>query len=86
MDDNKLRLTMKILKMLGILVLTVLFLAKPMTGWGGDTNSAMATPPKSSARVVSTVGTEAAFLSSIARTETVALAVLAAFAYARGEL
>jgi YHS domain-containing protein len=37
---------MKTLKMLGILALTVPFLALPLTGRAADTNSAAATPPK----------------------------------------
>ena len=37
---------MKTLKMLGILALTVPFLALPLTGRAGDTNSAASTPPK----------------------------------------
>jgi YHS domain-containing protein len=37
---------MKTLKMLGILALTVPFLALPLAGVAADTNSAAATPPK----------------------------------------
>ena len=37
---------MKTLKMLGILALTVPFLALPLAVQAGDTNSAAATPPK----------------------------------------
>ena len=37
---------MKTLKMLGILALTVPFLALPLAGRAGDTNSAASTPPK----------------------------------------
>ena len=37
---------MKTLKMLGILALTVPFLALPLAGLAADTNSAAATPPK----------------------------------------
>jgi YHS domain-containing protein len=46
MDDIMLKLTMKTLKMLAALTLTVPFLALPLTGWAADTNSAAATPPK----------------------------------------
>jgi len=46
MDDIMLKLTMKTLKMLRILALTVPFLALPLAGWAADTNSAAATPPK----------------------------------------
>jgi hypothetical protein len=46
MGDIMLKLTMKTLKMLRILALTVPFLALPLAGLGADTNSAAATPPK----------------------------------------
>ncbi len=46
MDDIMLKLTMKTLKMLGILALTVPFLALPLASVAGDTNSVAATPPK----------------------------------------
>jgi YHS domain-containing protein len=46
MDVVKLTLTMKTLKMLRILALTVPFLALPLAGQAADTNSAAATPPK----------------------------------------
>jgi YHS domain-containing protein len=41
-----LTLTMKTLKMLKVLVLTVPFLALPLAGRADDTNSAASTPPK----------------------------------------
>ncbi len=46
MGVNLLTFTMKTLKMLKILALTVPFLALPLTGRAADTNSAAATPPK----------------------------------------
>jgi YHS domain-containing protein len=46
MDDIMLKLTMKTLKMLRILALTVPFLALPLADVAADTNSAAATPPK----------------------------------------
>ena len=46
MDDIMLKLTMKTLKVLRILALTVPFLALPLAGVAADTNSAAATPPK----------------------------------------
>ena len=46
MDDVMLKLTMKILKMLRVLALTVPFLALPLAGVADDTNSAASTPPK----------------------------------------
>ena len=45
MNDKMLKLTMKTLKMLGILALTVPFLALPLASLAADTNSAAATPP-----------------------------------------
>ena len=47
MGDGLIELTMKTLKMLRILALTIPFLALPLTGLAADTNSAAATtPPK----------------------------------------
>ena len=46
MDDIMLELTMKTLKMLRVLALTVPFLALPLAGRAGDTNSAASTPSK----------------------------------------
>ncbi|MGA3163956.1 MAG: hypothetical protein ABSD77_07170 [Verrucomicrobiota bacterium] len=46
MDDIMLKVTMKTLKMLAALTLTIPFLAMPLTGRAGDTNSAASTPPK----------------------------------------
>jgi YHS domain-containing protein len=46
MNDIMLKLTMKTLKMLAALTLSVPFLALPLTGRAGDTNSAASTPPK----------------------------------------
>lgn len=46
MDDIVMKLTMKKLKMLAALTLTIPLLALPSTGRAGDTNSAAATPPK----------------------------------------
>ena len=46
MDDIMLKLTMKTLKILAALTLTVPFLALPLAGRAGDTNSAASKPPK----------------------------------------
>lgn len=46
MGDSLIELTMKTLKMLRILALTIPFLALPLAGRAADTNSAAATPPK----------------------------------------
>ena len=46
MGDIVIKLTVKTLKILAALTLTVPFLALPLTGLAGDTNSAAATPPK----------------------------------------
>jgi len=46
MGDILMQLTMKTLKTLRILALTIPFLALPLTGRAADTNSAATTPPK----------------------------------------
>jgi YHS domain-containing protein len=46
MDDMIFKLTMKTLKMLAALTLTVPLFALPMTSRAADTNAAAATPPK----------------------------------------
>ena len=46
MGESLIELTMKTLKMLRILALTVPFLTLPLAGLAADTNAAAATPPK----------------------------------------
>jgi YHS domain-containing protein len=46
MGDSSMKLTMKTLKKLTALALTIPFLALPLAGLAADTNAAAATPPK----------------------------------------